>query len=96
MVFNWGCFLALLGGAVICQLFSLNSDKVQGIKPFLQRFFPDMKEKWCFRINSILFPLIGAILAYILIAPDDLKSSLLTGITWCGSLHSFGIFIEKN
>ena len=93
---NVGCFFTLLAGAFVCQLFSLNSNKIQGLKPFLKRCFPGKDEKWYFRVNTIFFPLIGTMLAYILISPSDLKSSLLTGITWCGSLQSFGIFLEQD
>lgn len=92
---NIECFLTLLAGAIICQLLSLNSQKIQGIKPFLKNFFPGKSKEWYYRVNVIVFPLIGTFLAYVLLSPTDLKSSLLAGITWCGSLQSFGIFLEK-
>lgn len=93
---NITCIITLMSGAFICQFLSLNSPKIQGIIPFLERFFPGRKKIWYYRINTVIFPLLGTFLAYILIEPSDLKSSLLTGITWCGSLQSFGIFLEKD
>lgn len=85
-----------MSGAFVGQLLSLNSQKIKGIIPFLKSWFPGKTEKWYYRVNFVFFPLIGTFLAYILIEPSDLKSSLLTGITWCGSLQSFGIFLEKD
>lgn len=90
------CIITVLGGAYICQLLSLNRENIQGITPFLRRFYPGKSKKWYFRVNSIFFPVIGTLLAYILLNPTDLRSSFLAGITWCGSLQSFGIFLDDD
>ncbi|SHF69544.1 hypothetical protein SAMN05444483_10280 [Salegentibacter echinorum] len=87
--FHW--FLTWIGS--ICgHILSLYSDDFKGTKPFLRKMFPDKKEAFYFRIDFILLPLIGSLLAFVLLEPMNLKTSLFSGLSWSGTL----IAILKN
>lgn len=83
-------FMTTLGGAVISQLLSLYKN-LEGCQPFLKKAFPKRSKRWYFIVNAIILPLIGAILAFVILEPDNVKTSLCAGLTWCGTLQTLGI-----
>ena len=88
-------FLTTLAGATISQLLSLHKD-LEGCQPFLKKAFPKKSKRWYFICNALLLPLIGTILAFIILEPDNVKSSLCAGLTWCGTLQTLGLSASKD
>jgi hypothetical protein len=73
-------------GAICAHLLSLYSDEFKGTIPFLKRLFPSKSNTFYTRIDFVVLPLIGALLAYILLDPTNLKSSIFAGLSWSGTL----------
>lgn len=48
--------------------------------------FPNKTDAFYFRVDFLLLPIIGALLAYVLLDPSSLKSSIFAGISWSGTL----------
>ena len=87
-------FVVTFIGAFITEMLSLYAD-TEGIKPFLRRIKPDKNKQWYIVANAIFLPVIGTILAFIILEPDNVKSSLCAGLTWCGILQSLGLTLES-
>ena len=88
-------FLTTLAGASISQLLSLHKD-LAGCQPFLKKAFPKKSARWYFVANALLLPIIGTILAYTILEPDNVKASLCAGLTWCGTLQTLGLSASKD
>lgn len=88
-------FLTTLVGAIISQLLSLHKN-LEGCTPFLKRAWPKKSKRWYFLTNSIVLPLVGSVLAYIILEPESIKTSLCAGLTWCGTLQTLGISANKD
>lgn len=73
-------------GAVCAHLLSLYSDDFNGTIPFVKKLLPNKSETLYFRIDFIILPLIGALLAYVLLDPSSLKASIFAGLSWSGTL----------
>jgi glucan phosphoethanolaminetransferase (alkaline phosphatase superfamily) len=73
-------------GAICTHILSFYSTNFKGTIPFLMRLIPGKSEAFYFRIDLVILPLIGALLALILINPVSIKASLFAGITWSGSI----------
>lgn len=73
-------------GAVCAHLLSLYSDDFKGTIPFVKKLLPDKFETIYFRIDFIILPVIGALLAYVLLDPTSLKASIFAGLSWSGTL----------
>ena len=73
-------------GAICAHILSLYSDGFKGTVPFLRKFFPEKNDTFYFRLDFLILPLIGALLAYILLDPTNLKSSIFAGLSWSGTL----------
>ncbi len=87
-------------GAVCAHLLSLYSDDFKGTIPFVKKLMPNKSETFYFRIDFIILPLIGALLAYVLLDPTSLKASIFAGLSWSGTLIAMlkrnNIKIEKS
>lgn len=88
-------FLTTLAGASISQLLSLHKE-LEGCQPFLKKAFPKKSRRWYFVSNTLLLPMIGTILAFIILEPDNVKASLCAGLTWCGTLQTLGLSASKD
>lgn len=88
-------FLTTLAGASISQLLSLHKD-LEGCQPFLKKAFPKKSDRWYFFSNALLLPIIGTILAFVILEPDNVKASLCAGLTWCGTLQTLGLSASKD
>lgn len=88
-------FITTLVGAFISQLLSLYKD-LEGCQPFLKMAFPKKSKRWYYISNTLLLPIIGTILAFIILEPDNVKASLCAGLTWCGTLQTLGLSASKN
>ncbi|HLO74627.1 hypothetical protein B0I03_101559 [Flavobacterium aquaticum] len=73
-------------GALCTHLLSLYSDDFNGTIPFIKKLIPNKSEAFYFRIDFVILPVIGALLAYVLLEPSSLKSSIFAGISWSGTL----------
>ena len=73
-------------GAVCAHLLSLYSDDFKGTIPFIKKLMPNKSETFYFRLDFIILPLIGALLAYVLLDPTSLKASIFAGLSWSGTL----------
>lgn len=73
-------------GAVCAHILSLYSDEFKGTIPFLEKMFPKKSATFYFRLDFLFLPLIGALLAYVLLDPISLKSSIFAGLSWSGTL----------
>jgi hypothetical protein len=73
-------------GAICAHILSLYSDEFKGTIPFLQKIFPNKSTTFYFRLDFVVLPLIGALLAFVLLDPVSLKSSIFAGLSWSGTL----------
>lgn len=73
-------------GAICGHIMSIYSSEFKGAMPFLEKFFPNKQAVFYFRIDFLILPIIGALLAYFLLSPDDIKESLFAGLSWSGTL----------
>ncbi len=73
-------------GAVCAHLLSLYSDDFKGTIPFVKKLLPNKSKTFYFRIDFIILPVIGALLAYVLLDPNSLKASIFAGLSWSGTL----------
>ncbi|MBK8954093.1 MAG: hypothetical protein IPM34_00865 [Saprospiraceae bacterium] len=73
-------------GALCGHILSIYSSEFKGAIPFLEKMFPNKTETFYFRANFILIPVIGSLLAFFLLAPDDIKESLFAGLSWSGTM----------
>lgn len=88
-------FATTLAGAIISQMLSLHKN-LEGCTPFLKKAYPKKSKRWYFLANSIILPLVGSLLAYVILEPDSVKTSLCAGLTWCGTLQTLGISASKD
>lgn len=88
-------FMMTLAGAIISQMLSLHKN-LEGCTPFLKRACPKKSNRWYFLANSIILPLVGSVLAFVILEPESVKTSLCAGLTWCGTLQTLGISTQKD
>ena len=67
-------------GALILHIFSLYDKNFHGTHEFFMGIFPNK------RIDFILLPLIGTLLAVILITPSGPAAGMFAGLSWSGTL----------
>ena len=48
--------------------------------------FPNKSDTFYFRLDFLVLPLIGALMAFVLLEPTSLKSSIFAGLSWSGTL----------
>jgi hypothetical protein len=80
-------------GAICAHILSLYSDEFKGTIPFLKKMFPKRSSTFYFRLDFLVLPLIGALLAFVLLDPISLKSSIFAGLSWSGTLIAL---LKKN
>lgn len=80
-------------GALCAHLLSLYSEDFKGTIPFIKKLIPNKSDAIYFRIDFVILPLIGALLAYVLLDPTSLKSSIFAGLSWSGTLIAM---LKKN
>lgn len=73
-------------GALIGHMLSIYDKDFKGIHFIMARLFPNKKEVFYDRMDFILLPLIGCVLAFILIEPSNFKTAFFSGLTWSGTL----------
>lgn len=78
-------FLAWIG-AVCGHILSLYSDDFKGCQPFLKKIFPSKKDTFYAWVDFIILPIIGAIIAMVLLDPSNVKSAFFAGLSWSGTL----------
>ena len=79
-------FLQTWVGALCAHLLSLYSEDFKGTIPFIKKLIPNKSETLYFRIDFFILPIIGALLAYVLLDPNSLKTSIFAGLSWSGTL----------
>lgn len=75
-------FWVIYFGALVGHFFSLNKIDFKGTLPFFKRLIPDKKEQFYHIVDFIISPLLGSIVVFLFLSPDNIKMSLYTGITW--------------
>ncbi len=80
-------------GAICGHLLSLYSNDFSGTKPFLEKILPGKSEAFYYRLDFLLLPIIGAILAMCLLDPTSAKSSVFAGLSWSGTITAL---LKKN
>ena len=83
-------------GALCGHLLSLYSDDFKGTVPFIKKLIPNKSDTLYFRIDFIILPLIGALMAFVLLDPATLKSSIFAGLSWSGTLMAMLKRNQKN
>ncbi|HCW08855.1 MAG TPA: hypothetical protein DGG95_15980 [Cytophagales bacterium] len=73
-------------GAICAHILSLYSEEFKGTIPFFKQMFPKRSPVFYFRLDFLVLPLIGALLAFVLLDPVSLKSSIFAGLSWSGTL----------
>lgn len=81
-------YLVIYLGAITIHLFHQYKGPFTGTQKRIKELFPTLKEFRYIQIDFIITPIIGTLLAYILFQPTDLKTALLTGLTWQQALTS--------
>ncbi len=84
-LFNNYFFLTWLG-AICTHILSLYSDDFKGTIPFFKKLIPKKNTTFYFRLDFLILPLIGALLAFFLLDPVSLKSCFFAGLSWSGTL----------
>lgn len=90
-----GRILCVFVGAAIQQLFLDNTKYEAGITNFLKKFFPKRTKLWYYRVNTILFVVIGTLLVMIMLTPEGVRACFFAGITWCATLKAIGVQIPE-
>ena len=80
-------------GALCGHILSLYSADFMGTKPFLEKMFPGKSITFYYRLDFIILPVIGSLLAYVLLDPESLKTSIFAGLSWSGTLIAL---LKKN
>lgn len=83
-------------GALCTHLLSLYNDDFKGTIPFIKKLIPSKSEAFYIRVDFFILPIIGALLAYVLLDPTSLKSSIFAGISWSGTLLAMLKRTNKN
>lgn len=73
-------------GALVGHILSLYDTSFKGCRSFLSRVIPEKNDVFYDRLELILLPAIGCILAYLLLDPSNMKSATFAGLTWSGTL----------
>jgi hypothetical protein len=73
-------------GAICGHILSLYSEGFAGCQPFLRKIFPNKTDAFYVRVDFLLLPFIGTLLSIVLLEPDDVKSALVSGLSWSGAL----------
>lgn len=73
-------------GALFGHMLSLYDTSFKGCRSFLSRVIPEKKDVFYDRLELVLLPAIGSILAYLLLDPSNMKSATFAGLTWTGTL----------
>jgi len=73
-------------GAVCAHVLSLNSEEFKGSIPFFKKLFPNLSEPFYFRLDFFILPIIGCLLANVLLEPHSIKSAIFAGMSWSGTI----------
>lgn len=73
-------------GALCAHILSLYSITFKGTIPFLKNMFPNKSKQFYFRLDFLVLPLIGSLLAFVLLEPVGLKACIFSGLSWSGTL----------
>ncbi len=73
-------------GAFIGHILSIYDKDFKGIRFIVERLYPKKKEIFYERIDLIFLPIIGCVMAFILIEPSHYKNAFFAGLTWSGAL----------
>lgn len=73
-------------GALFGHILSLYDTSFHGCRSFVSRIIPNKKDVFYERIDLILLPIVGCLLAYLLLDPSNIKSATFAGLTWSGTL----------
>lgn len=73
-------------GALCGHMLSLYDTAFKGTRSFVSRVIPGKKDVFYERLDMILLPIIGCILAFLLLDPSNIKSATFAGLTWSGAL----------
>jgi hypothetical protein len=73
-------------GSLIGHVLSLYDKSFQGSKVFLRGVIPNQSDTFYNRLDFIVLPIIGTVLAVVLISPSDPKTGVFSGLSWSGSL----------
>lgn len=79
-------FFRIWIGAICAHILSLYSQEFKGTIPFLKQMFPNKSDTFYFRLDFLVLPLIGTLMAFVLLEPTSLKSSIFAGLSWSGTL----------
>lgn len=76
-------------GAICGHILSLYAKEFKGAIPFFERIFPNKSQTFYFRVDFIILPIIGALIATVLLEPWNAKSAIFAGLSWSGTLTAF-------
>jgi hypothetical protein len=76
-------------GAICGHILSLYTNEFKGAIPFFERIFPNKTQTFYFRIDFLILPIIGALIATVLLDPSNTKSAIFAGLSWSGTLTAF-------
>ncbi len=74
-------------GAIIAHMLTVYGKDFKGAIPFLTQLVPGKTPAFYFRLNFILLPIIGTVIAMITMEPDGWRNCIFAGLSWEGSLN---------
>lgn len=81
-------FLCIYVGAIVAHILTVYADNFKGLKPFLTKIFPNKPDVFYDRLDLVFLPVIGSLLAFVLISPVDFKSAISSGLSWTGTVFT--------
>ncbi len=82
-------------GAICGHILSFYKKDFQGTMPFFKKLMPKKSSSFYHRLDFLLIPVIGTILALVLIEPSNIKASMFAGVSWSGTITALIGIKEK-
>ena len=76
-------------GSLCAHILSLYTKDFKGTTPFFKKIFPGKTSTFYFRLDFIVLPIIGTILAIALLEPSNIKTAIFSGLSWSGAIMAF-------
>jgi hypothetical protein len=76
-------------GALILHIFSMYDKNFHGTEEFLTGILPNKSKAFYKRVDFICLPIIGTIIAIVLMSPKGPVAGMFSGLSWSGTLVAF-------
>lgn len=73
-------------GSICAHILSLYRKDFKGTTTFFEKIIPNKSSTFYFRLDFIVLPFIGTILAIALLEPVNVKTAIFSGLSWSGAI----------